>query len=47
MSDKQEHIPLQELPVQKPDEPTEAEGSTIAHYYCALRETPTRIFAPV
>ena len=46
MSEQQDNLAMRELPVQKPNEISEAGENNVGHYYCALRERPTRVFAP-
>ncbi len=46
MSEQQQYLPMQEVPVEKPDEGDEASHKNVGHYYCALHERPARVFAP-
>jgi hypothetical protein len=46
MSERQEYLPTQEVPVEKPDETDEDAQGKVGRFYCALRERPARVFAP-
>ena len=46
MSEQQDYLPMQEVPAEKPDENIELGREKIGRFYCALHETPTRVFEP-
>lgn len=46
MSEQQQYLPMQEVPVEQPDEKVDAAGEKLDRPYCALHEIPTRVFEP-
>jgi len=46
MSEQQQYLPMQEVPVESPDDKGENAERETVRFYCALHEKPTRVFAP-
>lgn len=46
MPEQEQHLPMQEVPIEQNDDKREAGGNEEGHFYCALHETPQRAFAP-
>lgn len=46
MSEQQQYLPTQEVPVERSDDKGEAAERETGRFYCALHERPTRVFAP-
>jgi hypothetical protein len=46
MSEQQQYLPTREVPVEMPDERNDAGEREVGRFYCALRQTPARVFAP-
>lgn len=46
MSEQQQYSMMQEIPTEKLDEKVEPTEEKVARFYCALHETPTRVFEP-
>mgnify|MGYP002777799210 CR=1 FL=1 len=45
MSEQQQYLPMQEVPVESPDDKGEAAEEETGRFFCALHERPTRVFA--
>jgi hypothetical protein len=46
MSEQEQYLPTREVPVEMPDEKDHAGGREAGRFFCALRQTPARVFAP-